>query len=303
MRVCSLLPGATEIAFALGLGDEIVGVTHECDYPPEARTKPVVVNTVIDETATSKQIDQEVRERSKARVALYRIDQARLQEARPDVVLTQAMCAVCALDYNEVAAACQSLPSTPRLVALNANTLSDIFADIQLVGKATSRTTEAAALVAGLQQKIEALKARTSSCRLRPRVACLEWLDPLFSAGHWVPEMVEAAGGSSGLARKGEVSARIRWQEVLEFNPDVLVLMPCGFDVNRVRRESVHLSELPHWAELSAVTTGRVFAVNGHAYFNRAGPRLVDGLEILARIIHPEVFPWNLAPDAAEKLV
>ena len=304
MRVCSLLPSATEIAFALGLGNEVVGVTHECDYPPAARTKPVVVRGMVDShSTTSRQIDQSVREHCNQKTSLYALDLMRLKEVQPDIVLTQALCEVCALDYNEVVHLCQSLPSRPQIVALNPTCLTDVLADIKLVGSLTGRAAEAEALVSGLQQRIDAIRALTVSIRLRPRVACLEWLDPIFSAGHWVPEMVDLAGGTDGLARCGETSVQVPWNRILELNPEVLIFMPCGFDVERTVKEANVLQALPGWSQLPAVKTGRVFAVNGHAYFSRPGPRLIDGLEILSRIIQPEIFSGDVAPEAGQRFL
>ena len=304
MRICSLLPSATEIAFALGLGNEVVGVTHECDYPPEARTKPVVVHGMINShTTTSRQIDQSVREHCNQKTSLYAIDFLRLKEARPDIVLTQALCEVCALDYNEVVHACQSLPSRPKIIALNPTCLADVLADIERVGNLTARVSQAETLVFRLRQRVDEIHRKTSTVALRPRVACLEWLDPIFSAGHWVPEMVDLAGGIDGIAQRGETSVQIPWERVLELNPDVLVLMPCGFDVDRTVKEAKPLYHLPGWGQLPAVENGRVFAVNGHAYFSRPGPRLIDGLEILSRIIQPEIFFWDVAPEAAQRFL
>jgi iron complex transport system substrate-binding protein len=302
MRVCSLLPSATEIAFALGLGDQIVGVTHECDYPPEARGKPVVVNSAVDPTViSSRAIDQAVREHLRTKTTLYAIDPLRYKEARPDIILTQALCDVCALDYNEVVRASQSLEVEPRIVALNPHLLGDVFADIRLVGSVTGKSAAAESLVCRLQERVAAIEAKTKSSQ-RPRVACIEWLDPFFSAGHWIPEMVELAGGRNGLAETGQPSRRIDWTEVLEFSPEVLVLMPCGFDVARTLMEAEPFARTPAWKELPAVKQGRVFAVNGSAYFSRSGPRLVDGLEILASVIHPEIFSAELSSDAAQRL-
>jgi iron complex transport system substrate-binding protein len=302
MRVCSLLPSATEIAFALGLGDQIVGVTHECDYPPEARGKPVVVNSAVDPTViSSSAIDQAVREHLRTKTTLYTIDPLRFKEARPTIILTQALCDVCALDYNEVVRASQSLEVEPRIVALNPHLLGDVFADIRLVGSVTGKSAAAESLVCRLQERVAAIEAKTKSSQ-RPRVACIEWLDPFFSAGHWIPEMVELAGGLNGLAEKGQPSRRIDWTEVLEFSPEVLVLMPCGFDVARTLTEAEPLARTPAWQELPAVQQGRVFAVNGSAYFSRSGPRLVEGLEILASLIHPEIFSAELSSDAVRRL-
>jgi iron complex transport system substrate-binding protein len=302
MRICSLLPSATEIAFALGLDDEIVGVTHECDYPPAARTKPVVVYSVIDPNRIdSKEIDQEVTEHLRSGASLYTIDSRRLQEARPDIILTQALCDVCALDYNYVVTTSQTLEVEPKIVALNPHLLADVFADVRLVGSVTGKSAQAESLVSTLQARVAEIKRKTIAAE-RPRVACIEWLDPVFSAGHWIPEMVELAGGRNGLAEKGQTSQRIDWHTVVEFDPDVVVLMPCGFDVARTLREAGSLTRKPGWNKLAAVKGGRVFAANGSAYFSRSGPRLVDGLEILAHIIHPEIFSSELAPEMAQRL-
>ena len=304
MRICSLLPSATEIAFALGLGDNIVGVTHECDYPPEAKTKRVVVTSLIDSlTMSSLQIDHSVRDRLQTQRSLYTIDTVRFSEAAPDIILTQELCEVCAIDYHEVVEASKLLSRKPKIVSLSPNSLTDVLEDIVRVGEATDKRTEATALLKQLRERIDRVLENVSVSRLRPRVACLEWLDPLYFAGHWVPEMVELAGGEDGLGDKSKPSAKVEWNRVLEFYPEIIVLMPCGFDVDRTMREFHLLQRLNSWRELPAVKADRVFAVNGHAYFSRSGPRLVDGLEILAQIIHPEMFPWQATPDAARRVV
>jgi iron complex transport system substrate-binding protein len=303
MRVCSLLPGATEIAFALGLGDDVVGVTHECDYPAEAPQKPVVVRSLIDSNRmTSLEIDQWVSERMRSNQGIYRIDEARLREAAPDVILTQGLCDVCAIDYNEVVTASESLPKKPTIVSLTPNCLTDVLEDVARVGEATGRRHKAEQVVRDLEQRISAVRERAAQLSARPRVTCLEWFDPVYAAGHWVPEMVELAGGDDVLGRKGEPSAKIDWNKVVEFAPDVIVLMPCGFDVPRTLREAPALKHFDGWRDLPAVKAGNVFAVNGHAFFSRPGPRLVDGLEILAHLIHPEVFPVQQSPDALQRI-
>ena len=303
MRICSLLPSTTEIAFALGLGDQVVGVTHECDYPPEARKKPVVVRSLIDSNRlNSFEIDRQVGEMLQAGKSLYTIDDEAFRTAAPDVILTQALCDVCALDYNDVVKAAQCLPCKPTIVSLIPHCLTDVLDDILRVGEATQREKKAEALVMALQRRIEAVRQQAAQSSSRPQIACIEWFDPIYAAGHWIPEMVELAGGNDGLGRKGEPSAKIQWTEVLKLQPEVLMLMPCGFDVQRTLQESALLQKLDGWNELPAVKAGKVFAVNGHAYFSRPGPRLVDGLEILAQIIHPEIFPWNPPSDAVHKI-
>src|SRR5215467_13230266 len=303
MRICSLLPSATEIAFALGLSDEVVGVTHECDYPPEAKEKSIIVHSAIDSCRlTSSEIDQQVGELLQAGKNLYTIDNDAFMSAAPDVILTQGLCDVCSLDYNDVVKASQRLPGKPTIVSLIPHGLTDVLDDILRVGEATQRHREAENLILQLKRRIEEVRCRAARASSFPKVACIEWFDPIYTAGHWVPEMVELAGASDGLGRKGEPSAKIQWTQVLKFQPDIIVLMPCGFDVLRTMQESTLLQKLDGWSEIPAVKAGKVFAVNGHAYFSRPGPRLVDGLEILAQIVHPEIFPWNPPPDAVRRM-
>jgi len=304
MRICSLLPGATEIAFALGLGDEVVGVTHECDYPAEARQKTVVVHSAIDSNRmTSLEIDRWVSERLRSNQGLYMIDEERLREAAPDVILTQGLCDVCAIDYNEVARTAETLPKKPKIVSLTPNCLTDVLDDVARVGEATGQHHTAERLVRELKERISVVRERAVQLSTRPRIACLEWFDPIYAAGHWVPEMIDLAGGRDVLGQKGKPSAKIQWKQVVELAPDVIVLMPCGFDIQRTANEAATLEHLDGWHDLPAVKTGKVFAVNGHAFFSRPGPRLVDGLEILARIIHPEILPMQESPDAFQRIV
>ena len=301
MRICSLLPGATEIAYLLGLGDQIVGVTHECDYPHEAKQKPVVVRSVIDSSQLScPEIDRRVGELLQAGRGLYSIDEAAFLASGPDVILTQGLCNVCALDYDDVVKAAQRLPRMPAILSLNPHSLSDVLEDISRVGAATGRETAAEALVQDLRRRIDEVGIREPE--YRPRVVCLEWFEPLYVAGHWVPELVTLAGGFDPLGRKGEPSFKIEWQSVLDAKPDVILLMPCGFDVRRAVKESTPLRNLNGWNDLPAVKAGNVYALNGSAYFSRPGPRLVNGLEILARIIRPEQAGWSAAPTEAAKI-
>ncbi len=303
MRICSLLPGATEIAFLLGLGDEVVGVTHECDYPAEARERPVIVRSLIDSNRmTSIEIDRWVTERLRNKQGLYSIDEERLREAAPDVILTQGLCDVCAIDYNEVVNASATLANKPKIVSLTPNCLTDVLSDVARVGEATGQGHKAEQVIRDLEQRISAVRERAARLSKRPRVACLEWFDPIYAAGHWVPEMVELAGGQDVLGRKGEPSEKIDRKTVVELAPDVIVLMPCGFDIHRTAKEATTLEQLEGWGDLPAVKAGRVFAVNGHAFFSRPGPRLVDGLELLAHIIHPEIFPMQESPDALQRI-
>jgi iron complex transport system substrate-binding protein len=302
MRICSLLPGATEILFALGLGDHIVGVTHECDYPPDARLKPIVVRTGIDpDRLTSSEIDREVSVILAGGNNLYTLDQQALRASAPDLILTQGLCEVCALDYNHVVEAARSLAHPPRILSLNPHSLSELLDDIVRIGAATNADEAAARLVRSSKERIQTVGEREPG--RRPRVVCLEWFDPLYVAGHWVPEVVELAGGEDVLGRPGEPSAKIDWQRVVAAQPDALLLMPCGFDVRRTVREATPLRRLEGWNDLPAVKSGNIYALNGNAYFSRPGPRLVDGLEILARILHPADFSSEASPLDVKRVI
>jgi iron complex transport system substrate-binding protein len=282
----------------------VVGVTHECDYPPEAKEKPVIVHSAIDSCRlTSSEIDHEVGDLLQAGKNLYTIDDEAFTAAAPDVILTQGLCDVCALDYNDVVKASRRLPSKPAIISLIPHCLTDVLDDILRVGEAAQRHREAETLVLELKRRIEEVRCRAARASSFPKVACIEWFDPIYAAGHWVPEMVELAGGNDGLGRKGEPSAKIQWTDILKFQPEILVLMPCGFDMQRAMQESNLLKKLEGWSEIPAAKAGNVFAANGHAYFSRPGPRLVDGLEILAQIIHPEIFSWNPPPDTVHRML
>jgi iron complex transport system substrate-binding protein len=294
MRICSLLPGATEIAYALGLGDQIVGVTHECDYPHDAKQKRVVVRSGIDSTRMSGlEIDRKVGELLRAGKGLYTIDEQAFVEAAPDVILTQGLCDVCALDYNEVVKVAQLLPRSPLILSLNPHCLTDMVDDILRIGEATRREAAANALASDLRRRIERIGYREPDHL--PRVVCLEWFEPLYVAGHWVPEMVALAGGYDMLGQKGEPSFKVEWSRIIDSRPAFILLMPCGFDVRRTVKESTPLRRLEGWDDLPAVKANNVYALNGSAYFSRPGPRLVNGLEILARIIHPDEIKEPLA--------
>jgi len=303
MRICSLIPGATEIACALGLADEIVGVSHECDFPAAARSKPVMVKSRIDPTEIgSGEIDRQVGDLLRSKQSLYALDEKRFKDSEPDIILTQGLCDVCALDYNDVVQAARSLSTTPRIVSLDPHCLADILNDVLRIGEVTHRSLEAESLVQQLKLRIEAVRDRTARASSRPRVACLEWFDPLYIAGHWVPEMVQIAGGNDILGTAGEPSAKIEWDALSASLPEVLILMPCGFHLDRAVRESSLLKNRPGWQTLSAVRDGRVFAVSGADYFSRPGPRLIDGLEILSQLVHPELSPAPLSSDLAKRV-
>lgn len=302
MRICSLLPGATEVVVALWNTKHLVGISHECDYPPEVRTKPVLVRTVIDTSIlSSREIDRQVRAKMKAGLPLYELDETLLARVRPHLVITQDLCHACAITPSQLAEALRALPSPPRVLSLNPSTLEDVIADVERIGEAIGRWQEAAAFVEQLRARLQAVLIQVAHADRHPRVACIEWLDPLYAAGHWVPDMVACAGGVDVLGTAGAPSAPITWKRLRAAKPDVLVIMPCGFPIARTRREIARLTKQPGWKTLPAVKTGRVFLVDGPAYFNRPGPRVIDGIELLASCLHPTLVPaaW---PDAVQPL-
>jgi len=288
MRIVSLLPSATEIICALGLKDQLVGVSHECDFPAYVEKLPKVTRTLIPANVSSGEIDRLVRQRLQTERALYTLDLPVLQELRPDLIVTQALCDVCAVAEDEVRAAACMLPGGPRVINLEPHTLSEVLASIRQVATAAGVGRSAEETIAGLTARVEAVAARTARLQRRPRVALLEWLDPPFSCGHWSPELVRLAGGDDELGQVGRPSRTLRWDEVQACQPEVVFIACCGFSVERTLRDLPPLWSLPAWRELPAVRSGRVFAVDGSQYFSRPGPRLVDSLEILAHTLHPE---------------
>jgi iron complex transport system substrate-binding protein len=293
MRIVSLLPSATEILFALGLGDQVVGVTHECDYPPQVRSLPVLTRCVFDsEKLTQEQIDQEVRRLAEAGESLYRIDDDLFREANPDLIITQDLCHVCAITPDEVQRAKRILKSSPQTVLLSPSVLEDVFSDMRSVAKAGA--IEAGQIVEKLEARVKRI-APAAILRERQSVGCLEWLDPLWRTGHWVPGMVQLAGGDEVFAEIGKPSRTLTWSELQEKNPEVLIVMPCGYNLSRAREEFLRVRNAFPWESLRAFQNQNIFIVDANSYFSRSGPRLVDGLELLAEIFHPEYFA-NLAP-------
>ena len=297
MRIVSLLPSATEIVCALGLADELVAVTHECDYPPQVRDKPTITASALDQARDSATIDRLVAGSLHEHHGIYTLDERLLSEVRPELILTQELCDVCAVSYSEVQRAARILPGETPVVSLEPRTLGDILDTIMLVGRLTGHEETAAGVVARLQARIDALAARARAATTCPRVYCMEWIDPPFNAGHWIPELVRLAGGEEVLGREGQPSARVTWGEVAAAAPDVVVAMPCGFDTERAARELAAVQDRPEWRSLPAVARGAVWVTNGSAYFSRPGPRMVDGLEILAHALHPDLFPTPPARD------
>ena len=302
-QIVSFLPSATEMACALGLSDQLVGITHECDYPPEIKGKPVVVRKTLPiEKMSQWEIDVAVSERMRDGRSLYEVDEKLLQELAPDLILTQDLCQVCAPSGNEVSQALNLLPKQPQILWLTPNSLEQIFANLHELGEATGRTKKAEELVAAGRARLKKIAAVTRNLSDRPRVFCMEWLDPVYCSGHWVPEMVRIAGGVDALAREGSDSVRITWDKVLEWNPEILIITPCGFNLEQAIEQSQQLFIYPGWSSLPAVLDGRVYAVDANSYFARPGPRVVDGTELLAHLIHPDLFSWNGSKRAYQRL-
>jgi iron complex transport system substrate-binding protein len=291
-RIISLLPSATEILFALGLASEVRAVTHECDYPAGALTKPHITRSLLAPNLSSGEIDAAVREQLVADAhSLYTIDRDLLAEIAPTLIVTQRLCEVCAVAYDEVLEAVRSLPQRPQVINLEPEGLDDVLRDIATVGAATGCEAEAAALVAALRERVEVVRQRVAAASSRPRVAFIEWIDPIFCGGHWNPELIALAGGEDGLGQVGARSEQVPWERVAEYQPEVMIVAACGFTEERARQDEPLLRAYPGFAELPCARTGRVHFVDGAAYFSRPGPRLVDSLELLAKLIHPELFP------------
>jgi iron complex transport system substrate-binding protein len=295
MRICSLLPSATEILYAIGLGDSVLGVTHECDFPADAATKPALIRPRVDPQAMPAEIDRKVSEIIARGESIYSVDAELLSSLAPDLILTQDLCHVCAASPDDLATALTRFPRQPRVLSLTPRSLAEVWDDIRRVGNATGRCREAEALAAALEKRVAAVEAKSARAGSRPRVLCLEWLDPYFVGGHWIPEMVCKAGGEDVLGRLRQPSYKVSGDQILESQPDIVVIMPCGYGTARVAAE-FRLDQLPSGAEaLPAVKERQVFAVDANSYFSRPGPRLADGVELLAHIFHPSLFPAEIS--------
>jgi iron complex transport system substrate-binding protein len=302
-RIVSFLPSATEMVCALGLGDQLVGITHECDYPPEVRGKPIVVRNALPvESMSQREIDEAVTERMRDGLSLYQVDENLLEELAPDMILTQNLCQVCAPSGNEVSQLLKSLSKQPRILWLTPKSLAEIADNVREIGRATGCFEEAEELIAKGRARLEKMAAITRGLSSRPRVFCMEWLDPVYCSGHWMPEMVRIAGGVDELSRKGTDSVRIPWDDVLKWAPEVLIITPCGFNLDKVIEQAPQLRDYPGWTGLPAVRNGRVYAVDANSYFARPGPRVVDGTELLAHLIHPDLFSWEGSEGAYQRL-
>ena len=302
MRICSFLPSATEMLFALGLGDQVVGVSHECDYPPEARSRTRLTRSVIEPAAmTSAEIDAAVSRAMAEGQTSYSVDMDALAAARPDLVITQDLCVVCAIGGSEVRQAAGRLDPAPRILTLEPHTVEDVLSCLLVVGEETGVSQRAEELVGQLEGRIAAIKGATAG-EDRSRVLCLEWLDPPWIAGHWMPQVVDLAGGVDVLGVAGQPSRRATWEEIAAAQPQVAIIMPCGFGVDRALEETPVLRAIPQLEQTPAFGDDRVYVVDASSYYSRSGPRVIDGVELMAQMLHPQLFPRALPPDAARRL-
>ena len=290
MRIASLVPSATEMLYALGLGGQVVAVTHECDYPPEARNLPHLTKTVLRPGLGAGEIDAEVKATVAEGRALYDLDEELLAELAPDLIVTQAVCDVCAVSYEDVVAVAARLPSEPRVLQQDPSTLGEMLEDVTRLGEAAGIVSEANEVRGELEARLAMVRAAVSGAT-RPRVIALEWLDPPFVGGHWIPEMISIAGGEDVAGPPGLKSPEVRWGELSGLSPDFVVAMPCGWYVEDAREQTVE-----HWDSIEALGAGRVFAVDAASTFSRPGPRLVDGVELLGHLFHPDLIdaPGNI---------
>lgn len=293
-RIVSLIASATEIVCALGYEDQLVGRSHECDYPPSVARLPVCTEPKFDTLGTSYEIDQRVKSILADALSVYRVEADKLKELQPDVIVTQSHCEVCAVSLRDVEQAlCSWLDSRPQLVSLEPHALSDVWADIRRVAEALGNSERGDELVGRLKRRMSAILEKARALPQRPTVACIEWIDPLMAAGNWMPELVEMAGGVNLFGTAGKHSPWMTWEQLRQKDPEVIVVLPCGFDIRRSRGEMHALTEKPDWADLRAVRGWRVCLTDGNQFFNRPGPRLAESLEILAEILHPALFHFG----------
>jgi len=294
LRIVSLLPSATEIVAALGLTDAIVGRSHECDYPPEIKDRPVCTEAQLNSEKPSAQIDADVLDLVQKALSIYKIKTDVLEQLQPSHIVTQDQCDVCAVNFADVEKAVAELTqSQPKVISLQPNVLNDVWADIERV--AATLGVESQSVLTQLQSRVEVCKQKTQGLSEsdRPTVAAIEWTEPLMATGNWIPELVELAGGQCLFGVVGKHSPYLDWDALVKADPEVIIIMPCGFDLERTRQETMPLTHRPEWSSLHAVRSGKVFITDGNAYFNRPGPRLVDSLEILAEILHPDIFDFG----------
>jgi len=301
LRIVSLLPSATETVASLGLTDCLVGRSHECDYPPEVQSLPVCTKPRLNSSKPSADIDREVQSLMQSALSIYEIKTEVLETLQPTHIITQDQCDACAVSMAQVQeATSESVSSQPEIISLQGNVLTEVWADMKRVADRLGVDSQQA--LSDLQRRVEACTQITDEIQERPKVATIEWIDPLMSGGNWLPELVKMAGGIPVLDETGTRSRYLQWQELLDADPDVIVILPCGFNLQRTCTEAQVLANHPQWGQLSAVQRDRVYIADGNAYFNRPGPRLVDSLEILTEILHPQHFANNYQGRAWEQL-
>jgi iron complex transport system substrate-binding protein len=294
MRIVSFLPSATEMVCALGLSDQLVGITHECDYPPQVQDKPIVVTSVLPlETMTQREIDEAVAARLRSGQSLYQVDERLLDDLQPDIILTQDLCQVCAPSGNELSQALKVMSKKPEILWMTPKSISGIEENIRALGKATGLDRRAEELIAHGRARLDNIAAQTRLMPIRPRVFCMEWLDPIYCSGHWVPELVRIAGGLDALGREGSDSVRIPWDDVRNWDPEFLIVIPCGFHIDKVIEQTPKLCEYDGWPDVAAVRLRQVYAIDANSYFARPGPRIIDGAELLAHLFYPATFSWT----------
>jgi iron complex transport system substrate-binding protein len=301
VQICSLLPSATDILYALGLADSVAGVTHECDFPPEAARKPPLIRPRVDPQALPAEINRQVSELVSRGESIYAVDADLLASLAPDLIITQDLCHVCAASPDDLATALTRFSKQPKVLSLSPHSLADVWDDIRRIGEATGRRRDAQALSITLEQKVAAIEVKVAHAE-RPRVLCLEWMDPFYIGGHWVPEMVVKAGGEDVLGRPGEPSFRATPEEIAKTEPEIIVVMPCGYAAARAAAE-FDAEKIPaSWKDLPAIGARQVFAVEANSYFSRPGPRLADGVALLAHVFHPDIMPLDLPGEPFRKL-
>lgn len=303
LRIASFLPAATEMVYLLGLGERLVGVTHECDFPPPARKKPVLVDCALDLAGkTAGEIDAAVAECLGSGRSLYLVDEAKLRQAAPNLLITQDLCQVCGPSGNEVSQVLKTLNPPPEVLWQTPKNFADMLSVLRELGRHTGRLEVAEDWAAAAERKVAGIAAKSARLPRRTRVSFIEWVEPLFSGGHWIAQMLHWAGGEDSNAREGQNSARLAWESIRDFQPEVIIVSPCGFKLDKALTHASHLRARPGWSELPAVRQGKVFAVDADSYFARPGPRLVDGVELLAHLIHPQDSAWAGPADAYQRI-
>jgi len=303
LRIASFLPAGTEMICALGLLDQLTCISHECDFPSEVKKKPIGVRCAIDLTNMSvSEIDKAVSEHLKKGKSLYQIDENVLKELKPNLIVTQNLCQVCAPSGNEASQALAALSPKPDVIFQTPTSFEGVLEDIKLLGSKTGKEKEAQRIIDDALKRVDAVSKKTAHLSTKPSVFFMEWVDPVYCSGHWMAKMIRWAGGEDRLAQDGKDSVRIPWEKVTEYQPEILIVSPCGFDAEKSEKQIDILRNFPNWCEIPAVRNKRVYAVDANAYFSRPGPRLVDGVELLAHLLHPELFKWNGSPEAFRKI-